>query len=67
MASPKSCSGSLAHFPPPYLSGDGVDKHAIEIRSKFHQYIKSNQLDESILHMIGNTLLIGPHWFEEVP
>lgn len=47
-------------FLSPYISTEGVDAHAIEIRSKLHPYAKKN-LDENILHMLRNTLVLGSH------
>ncbi|CAL2237815.1 unnamed protein product [Prunus armeniaca] len=56
---------SSSSFPPPHISGEGVDKHAIEIRSKLHPYSKKN-LDANILHLLGNALVLGPVWFRKV-
>ncbi|CAL8152367.1 unnamed protein product [Prunus armeniaca] len=51
---------------PSYITGDGVDQHVIEIRSKLHSYTQRN-LDENVLHMFENTVVLGPHWFGNVP
>ncbi|KAI5324231.1 hypothetical protein L3X38_033304 [Prunus dulcis] len=56
-----SSSRSLA-----YLTGDGVDNHAIEVQSKIHRFVQKN-LDENVLHLFENTLVLGPHWFGHVP
>ncbi|CAL9021252.1 unnamed protein product [Prunus brigantina] len=53
-------------LPPPYISGAGVDQHTIEIRSKLYPYTQKN-LDVNVLHMFGNTLVLGPHWFGNIP
>ncbi|KAH0981382.1 hypothetical protein GBA52_008559 [Prunus armeniaca] len=55
---------SSSSFPPPHISGEVVDKHAIEIRSKLHPYSKKN-LDANILHLLGNALVLGPVWFRK--
>lgn len=58
MASPKTRASSSSSFPPPYISGEGVDTHAIEIRSKLRSYSKKN-LNENILHLHGNAIIMG--------
>ncbi|KAI5342458.1 hypothetical protein L3X38_010333 [Prunus dulcis] len=66
MASPKTrARSSSSSFLPPHISGEGVDKHAIGIRSKLHPYCKKN-LDANILHLLGNALVLGPVWFGKV-
>ncbi|CAL2239193.1 unnamed protein product [Prunus armeniaca] len=59
----KSSSSSCS---PAYLTGDGVDQHVIEVRSRLHPYAWKN-LDENVLHLLENTLVLGPHWFGSVP
>lgn len=66
MASPKTrARSSFSSFPPPHISGEGVDKHAIEIRSKRHPYSTKN-LDENILHLLENALILGLVQFGKV-
>ena len=43
-----------------YLTGDGVDNHAIEVRSKLHPFAQKN-LDEYVLLLFENTLVLDPH------
>ncbi|KAI5350468.1 hypothetical protein L3X38_003359 [Prunus dulcis] len=63
----KTCAkASSSVLPPAYISGVGVDQHAIEVRSKLHSYTQKN-LDENVLHMFENTLVLGPHRFGTVP
>lgn len=59
----KSSSSSL---PPPYISGACVDQHAIEVHSKLHPYTQKN-LDQNVFHLFENTLVLGPHWFSNIP
>ncbi|KAI5351259.1 hypothetical protein L3X38_004150 [Prunus dulcis] len=67
MSSPKTCAkSSSSSRSPVYLTGDEVDRHAIEVRSKLHPYAQKN-LDENVLHLFENTLVLGPHWFGSVP
>ncbi|CAL9005431.1 unnamed protein product [Prunus brigantina] len=67
MSSPKiRASGSSSSVPPDYITGAGVDDHAIEVRSKLYPFAKKN-LDENVLHLFENTLVLGPHWFGSVP
>ncbi|CAL2256231.1 unnamed protein product [Prunus armeniaca] len=67
MSSPKTrAKGSSSSRSPAYLTGDGVDDHAIEVRSKLHPYAWKN-LDENVLHLFENTLVLGLHWFGSVP
>ena len=67
MSSPKSrAQSSSASNPPDYITGSGVDAHAIEVRSKLHPFAQKN-LDENVLHLFENTLVLGPHWFGPVP
>ncbi|CAL9000848.1 unnamed protein product [Prunus brigantina] len=67
MSSPKTrARSSSSSRPPAYLTGDGVDQHAIELQSKHHPYAQKN-LDENVLHLFENTLVLGPHWFGTVP
>ncbi|CAL9017937.1 unnamed protein product [Prunus brigantina] len=67
MSSPKTRAlGSSSSVPPDYITGSGVDNHAVEIRSKLYPFAKKN-LDENVLHLFGNTLVLGPHWFGSVP
>ncbi|CAL9018580.1 unnamed protein product [Prunus brigantina] len=62
MSSPKSrAQSSSVPVPPDYITGTGIDKHAIEVRSKLHPFAQKN-LDENVLHLFGNTLVLGPHW-----
>ncbi|CAL9012728.1 unnamed protein product [Prunus brigantina] len=52
MSSPKTrAQGSSSSVPPDYITGAGVDNHAIE----------------NVLHLFENTLVLGPHWFGPVP
>ncbi|CAL8162521.1 unnamed protein product [Prunus armeniaca] len=67
MSSPNTCAkGSSSSVPPAYITGAGIDKHAIEVRSKLHPFAQKN-LDENVLHLFENTLVLGPHWFGSVP
>ncbi|KAI5326179.1 hypothetical protein L3X38_035253 [Prunus dulcis] len=67
MSSPRSrAQSSSASIPPDYITGSGIDAHAIEVRSKLHPFAQKN-LDENILHLFENTLVLGPHWFGPVP
>ncbi|CAL8167853.1 unnamed protein product [Prunus armeniaca] len=67
MSSPKTRAlGSSSLVPPNYITGTGVDNHAIEVRSKLHPFAKKN-LDKNVLHLFDNTLVMGPHWFGSVP
>ncbi|CAL8993901.1 unnamed protein product [Prunus brigantina] len=67
MSSPNTrAKSSLSSRPPAYLTGDGVDQHAIEVHSRLHPYAQKN-LDENVLHLFENTLVLGPHWFGSVP
>ncbi|CAL9006533.1 unnamed protein product [Prunus brigantina] len=67
MSSPKTrAQGSSSSVPPDYITGEGVDNHAIEVRSKLHPF-GQNKLDENVLHLFENTLVLGPHWFGPVP
>ncbi|CAL8167611.1 unnamed protein product [Prunus armeniaca] len=67
MSSPTTCakssssSRSLA-----YLTGDGVDNHVIEVRSKLYPFAQTN-LYENVLHLFEKTLVMGPHWFGPIP
>ncbi|CAL2258880.1 unnamed protein product [Prunus armeniaca] len=67
MSSPKSrAQSSSVSVPPDYITGTGIDKHAIEVRSKLYPFAQKN-LDENVLHLFENTLVLGPHWFGHVP
>ncbi|CAL2230240.1 unnamed protein product [Prunus armeniaca] len=67
MSSPKfRAQSSFVSVPPDYIPGTGIDKHAIEVRSKLHPFAQKN-LDENVLHLFENTLVLGPHWFGHVP
>ncbi|CAL8117909.1 unnamed protein product [Prunus armeniaca] len=67
MSSSKSrAQSSSVPVPPDYITGAGIDKHAIEVRSKLHPFAQKN-LDENVLHLFENTLVLGPHWFGPVP
>ncbi|KAL6284690.1 hypothetical protein ACE6H2_015619 [Prunus campanulata] len=67
MSSPKTrAHGSSSSVPPDYITGTGVDKHAIEVRSKLHPFTKK-KLDENVLHLFENTLVLGPRWFGSFP
>ncbi|KAI5328805.1 hypothetical protein L3X38_028202 [Prunus dulcis] len=67
MSSPRSrAQSSSASIPPDYITGSGIDAHAIEVRSKLHPFAQKN-LDENVLHLFKNTLVLGPHWFGPVP
>ncbi|CAL8115453.1 unnamed protein product [Prunus armeniaca] len=67
MSSPNiRTKGSSSSVPPAYISGAGVDKHAIEVQSKLHPFAQKN-LDENVFHLFENTLVLGPHWFGFVP
>ncbi|CAL8167266.1 unnamed protein product [Prunus armeniaca] len=67
MSSPKShAQSSSIPVLPDYITGIGIDKHAIEVRSKLHPFAQKN-LDENVLHLFENTLVLGPHWFGLVP
>ncbi|CAL2246205.1 unnamed protein product [Prunus armeniaca] len=57
--------GSSSSRSPAYLTGDGVENHAIEVRSKLYPFAQKN-LDENVLHLFKNTLVLGPHWFGPV-
>ncbi|CAL8112087.1 unnamed protein product [Prunus armeniaca] len=72
MSSPKTrAKGSSSSLSPPYISGTGVDKHAIEIRSKLHSKYLSRSYPSSEVR--NNTvkwsdwidrlfLKYGAHW-----
>ncbi|CAL2245406.1 unnamed protein product [Prunus armeniaca] len=67
MSSPKSrAQSSSVPVLPDYITGAGIDKHTIEVRSKLHPFAQKN-LDENVLHLFENTLVLGPHWFGPVP
>ncbi|CAL2237138.1 unnamed protein product [Prunus armeniaca] len=67
MSSPKTrAQSSSVQVPLDYITGIGIDKHAIEVRSKLHPFAQKN-LDENVLHLFKNTLVLGPHWFGPVP
>ncbi|CAL2237641.1 unnamed protein product [Prunus armeniaca] len=67
MSSPKPrAQSSSVSVLPDYLTGAGIDSHAIEVRSKLHPFAQKN-LDENVLHLFENTLVLGPHWFGPVP
>ncbi|CAL2256865.1 unnamed protein product [Prunus armeniaca] len=67
MSSLNTCpKGSSSSRSPAYRTGDGVDDHAIEVRSKLHPYAQKN-LDENVLHLFENTLVLVLHWFGLVP
>ncbi|CAL2270311.1 unnamed protein product [Prunus armeniaca] len=67
MSSPKSrAQSSSVSVLPDYLTGAGIDSHAIEVRSKLHPFAQKN-LDENVLHLFENTLVLGPHWFGPIP
>ncbi|CAL2229699.1 unnamed protein product [Prunus armeniaca] len=67
MSSPKSrAQSSSIPVPPDYITGTGIDNHAIEVRSKLHPFAQKN-LDENVIHLFENTLVLGPHWFGPVP
>ncbi|CAL2265803.1 unnamed protein product [Prunus armeniaca] len=56
MSSPNTrAKGSSSSVPPAYITGAGVDKHTIEVRSKLHPFAQKN-LDENVLHLFENTL-----------
>ncbi|CAL2238071.1 unnamed protein product [Prunus armeniaca] len=57
MSSPKSrAQSSSVPVPPDYITGTGIDNHAIEVRSKLHPFAQKN-LDENVLHLFENTLV----------
>ena len=67
MSSPKSrAQSSSVPALPDYVTGAGIDSHAIEVRSKLHPFAQKN-LDENVLHLFENTLVLGPYWFGHVP
>ncbi|CAL2271624.1 unnamed protein product [Prunus armeniaca] len=67
MSSPKfRAQSSSVPGLPDYITGAGIDKHAIEVRSKLHPFAQKN-LDENVLHLFENTLVLGLHWFGPVP
>ncbi|CAL2239115.1 unnamed protein product [Prunus armeniaca] len=67
MSSPKTrAQSSSVPVLPDYITGAGIDKHAIEVRSKLHPFAQKN-LDENVLHLFENTLVMGPHWFGPIP
>ncbi|CAL2247475.1 unnamed protein product [Prunus armeniaca] len=67
MSSSKSrAQSSSVRVPPNYITRTGIDKHAIEVRSRLNPFSKNN-LDENVLHLFQNTLVLGPHWFGSVP
>ncbi|CAL2259883.1 unnamed protein product [Prunus armeniaca] len=63
---PTILRSSSSSIPSDYITGIGVDEHAIEVRSKLHPFAQKN-LDENVLHLFKNTLVLGPHWFGPVP
>ncbi|KAI5350909.1 hypothetical protein L3X38_003800 [Prunus dulcis] len=65
MSSPKNRAQTSSYVPPAYITGAGVDKHVIEVRSKLHPFAQ-NILDETVLHLFQNTLVLGPHSFGSV-
>ncbi|KAI5343976.1 hypothetical protein L3X38_011853 [Prunus dulcis] len=66
MSSPKNRAQTSSSVPPAYITGAGVDKHAIEVRSKLHLFAQ-NVLDKNVLHLFENTLVLEPHRFGSVP
>ncbi|CAL9025371.1 unnamed protein product [Prunus brigantina] len=48
MSFPKTRAQSSSSVPPAYITGAGVDKHAIEVQSKLHPFAQKN-LDENNL------------------
>ncbi|CAL2257097.1 unnamed protein product [Prunus armeniaca] len=67
MSSPKSrAQSSSVPALLDYITGAGIDKHAIEVRSKLHPFAQKN-LDENVLHLFENILVLRPHWFGPVP
>ncbi|CAL2259905.1 unnamed protein product [Prunus armeniaca] len=67
MSSSKSrAQSTCVPVPPDYITGTGIDNHAIEVTSKLHPFAQKN-LDENVLHLFENTLVLGPHWFGHVP
>ncbi|CAL8174389.1 unnamed protein product [Prunus armeniaca] len=66
MSSPNTrAKNSSSSIPLDYITGVGVDNHAIAVRSKLHPFTKKN-LDKNVLHLFENTLVLGPHWFGSV-
>ncbi|KAL6280385.1 hypothetical protein ACE6H2_017266 [Prunus campanulata] len=67
MSSPKTRAKSASSsVPPDYITGSGIDAHAMEVRSRTHPLI-GKKLDENVLHIFGDTLILGPRWFGSVP
>ncbi|CAL8993532.1 unnamed protein product [Prunus brigantina] len=66
MSSPNCANGSSSSRSPAYLTGDGVDNHVIEVRSKLHPFAQKN-LGENVLHLFENPLVLGLHWFGHIP
>ena len=67
MSSPKThAQGLSSSVPPDYITGAGVDKHAIEVQSKLHPFAQKN-LNENVLYVFENTLVLGSHWFGPIP
>ncbi|CAL2271021.1 unnamed protein product [Prunus armeniaca] len=66
MSSLKTRAQSSSFVPLAYITGPGVDNHAIEVWSKLYPFSQKN-LDENVLHLFENTLVLGPHWFGHVP
>ncbi|CAL8168401.1 unnamed protein product [Prunus armeniaca] len=60
MSCPKSrAQSSSVPVPPDYITGTGIDKHAIEVWSKLHPFAQKN-LYENVLHLFENTLVLRP-------
>lgn len=59
MSSPKARALSSYSIPPTFITGAGVDNHAVEVRTII--------LDENVLHLFENTLVLGLHWFGHAP
>ncbi|CAL2240294.1 unnamed protein product [Prunus armeniaca] len=57
---------SSVSVPLDYITRTGIDKHAIEVRSKLHPFAQKN-LDENVLHLFENALVLGLNWFGHVP
>ncbi|CAL9004370.1 unnamed protein product [Prunus brigantina] len=56
MSTSKTRASSSSSVSPDYLTGAGIDDHAIEVRSKLHPFTQKNRMRMSFICLI-------PHWF----
>lgn len=59
MSSPRTRAHSASSsVPPDYITGSGIDAHAMEVRSRLHPFVQK-KLDENVLHLFDSTLTVG--------